>query len=278
MSMATLLLADNNQAFLETTKLALENAGYTVLTAITPEEARHLLLNQYVDIALLDMRLEDDKDENDTSGLEIAKNVAHNIPKVIVSQYESFDAARNALGIKADGLPVAVEFVKKSEGIEGILKAIRKGLDLVPYFQHSLNKSSDQLDGYFRDARNEAKQYNFVSLLTSILGILIILFAGILGIQNKLEVAVATAVAGIIVEAIGYLAFKRSDAANIRRDHYHAELLKIQQLDILLAACSTLNAPSELRCREKVIDAAISYWLAKGVDDPEPDVAFRSSG
>ena len=115
MSMATLLLADNNQAFLETTKLALENAGYSVLTAKSPAEARRLLLDQYVDIALLDMRLRDDTDENDTSGLDIAKNVAQNIPKVIVSEYESFDAARNALGIKADGLPIAVEFVKKAK-------------------------------------------------------------------------------------------------------------------------------------------------------------------
>jgi CheY-like chemotaxis protein len=277
MSPATLLLADNNLDFLETTKHALENAGYSVLTATTPEEAQRLLLEQYVDIALLDMRLKDDKDENDTSGLEIAKNVAQNIPKVIISDYESFDAARNALGIKADGLPIAVEFVKKSEGNERLLKAISKGLELVPYFQRSLNKFSDQLDGFFRDARNEAKQYNLVSLLTSVIGILVILFAGILGIQNKLEVAVATAVAGIIVEAIGYLAFKRSDAANIRRDRYHAELLKIQQLDILLAACSTLNARKESRCREKVIDAAISYWLAKDADNPEASMTVQSS-
>ena len=275
--MPTILLADNCLDSLEATKLALENAGYDVITVTTPAEARRLLFEQYVDIALLDMRLKDDKDENDTSGLEIAKNVAQNIPKVIVSEYESFDAARNALGIKADGLPIAVEFVRKSEGSERLLKAISKGLELVQYFQRSLNKSSDQLDGYFRDARNEAKQYNRVSLLTSILGILVILCAGILGIQNKLEVAVATAVAGIIVEAIGYLAFKRSDAANIRRDHYHAELLKIQQLDILLAACSTLNAPSELRCRKKVIDAATSYWLAKDADHPEASVTFQSS-
>ena len=267
MRIATLLLADNDLSYLETTKSALDHEGYHVLTAMTPTVARRMLLEQNVDLAILDMRLEDNQDQNDTSGLDIAKRIAPTVPKVIVSEYAGFEAARAALGMQVDGLPAAVEFVSKDESFEGLLKAIRKGLDLAHYFQRSLNRFTDELQRSFHDAENNARQYNLLSLAASIIGILVILFAGIQGFQDKLAIAVATAIAGIIVEAIGYLAFKRSDAANLRRDRYHSELLKIHQFDILLAACTKLNALQELHCREKVIFAATSYWLTRCVGD-----------
>jgi CheY-like chemotaxis protein len=263
MMIATLLLADNDPNYLETTKLALEKEGFCVLTATTPLEARRVLSEQYVDLALLDLRLVDNTDKNDTSGLVIAKTMAPTVPKVLVSKFESFEAAREALGMQMNGLPAAVEFVSKSQGHEGLLNSIRKGLDLAPYFQRSLNKFAEELRRAFQDAQKNARQYSFVALAASIIGIMVILVAGIQGLQGNLEIAIATAIAGMITEAIGYLAFRRSDIANSRRDLYDAELLKIHQFDILLAACTKLNATQELICREKVIDIATNHWFTK---------------
>lgn len=265
----TLLLADNDLEYLDTTKTQLEKAGYNVLTASTPEETRRMLAERNVDLVILDLRLRDNHDEYDVSGLEIAEESTITVPKVIVSEFGSFDAARKALGMRVDGLPAAVEFVRKGEGVEGLLRAIRKGLQLAPYFRRSLNEFSELLSGGVRDAYNEAKRYNALSLGASILGILVILVAGILGLQDRLAIAVATGIAGMIVEAAGYLAFRRSDAANTRRDQIHAELLKNHHFDVLLAACSTLDAKTGVRCRVSIIEAAINFWLTKGTDNPQ---------
>jgi len=55
----TILLADDDVDFAEALRLALETAGYRVITAHTAQQATALLQEQRVDLAVLDMMMEE---------------------------------------------------------------------------------------------------------------------------------------------------------------------------------------------------------------------------
>jgi len=130
-SKATILFADNDPYLLETSKEFLERAGYTVITATNPEEATKKLETGGIDVAVLDIRLKDDDDERDRSGLMLAKSVARSVPKIIVTSFPSYDYVREAIRPQLDGLPVAVKFIARDEGLVAVREAIDDILGIV---------------------------------------------------------------------------------------------------------------------------------------------------
>lgn len=128
---ATILFADNEPYLLKTSKEFLEKAGYTVITATNPKDAAEKLKTGGIDVAVLDIRLENDDDERDQSGLTLAKNVARSIPKIIVTSFPSYDYVREALRPQLDGLPVAVKFLARDEGLVAVREAIEDILGIV---------------------------------------------------------------------------------------------------------------------------------------------------
>jgi DNA-binding response OmpR family regulator len=123
-SSKTILFADNDPSFLLTRVESLENKGYHVLKAFTLEEARRLLTEAYVHLAILDIRMVNDDDEKDVSGLTLAKEPAYrSIPKIILTGFPSVPAVKEALRPALDGLPPAVDFVAKSDGPDAMIQA-----------------------------------------------------------------------------------------------------------------------------------------------------------
>jgi glycine cleavage system regulatory protein/CheY-like chemotaxis protein len=125
--MGAVLLADNDRLFLEVGSESLTQAGYKVFKAETLQEAERLLNEEYVQVAILDLRLEDDADPKDESGLELAKKAEYRlVPKIILINYPAMDIVREALAAdKESGLP-AVEFVQKQEGPEALIEAVER--------------------------------------------------------------------------------------------------------------------------------------------------------
>lgn len=128
MARATILFADNDQDFLRTRKEFLEQDGYQVFTAANPVEARNVLESGQVDVAVIDIRLRDDHDERDQSGLYLAKEVAPSIPKIILTNHPSWTYAREMLIPDEQGWRAAVDFIAKEEGPDALLHAIRKAI------------------------------------------------------------------------------------------------------------------------------------------------------
>jgi len=126
MSPSTILLAENNMSFLEVRKEFLEREGYTIVTANDPTDARRILEEGKIDLAVLDIRLVDDDDDKDKSGLEIAKTANVDLPIIIVTGYPTVDLVRDALKPQLDSISAAREFLSKDEGPETLLKAIRE--------------------------------------------------------------------------------------------------------------------------------------------------------
>ncbi|MEM7115393.1 MAG: response regulator [Chloroflexota bacterium] len=130
MRKASILLADNHPELLEATSENLEEVGYRVVTAASPEEAKERLENEHLHLAILDLRLDDDYDEKDKSGLRVAQSVAPSLPKLIWTRFTNdFSVVVEALRAEVGELPPAVDFIKKEKKIGGLLKAVERALD-----------------------------------------------------------------------------------------------------------------------------------------------------
>ncbi len=129
--MINILLADNDLFFLATRAEYLEEAGFHVYKASTYGEAIQLLQEadlKRIYVAILDIRLIDDDDEKDESGLKIAREQARTLPKIILTNFPSQHYVRDALKLGDDGFSAAVDFIAKSEGPDMMMDAVREAL------------------------------------------------------------------------------------------------------------------------------------------------------
>lgn len=120
-----ILLADNLPETLEIFTEYLASLGYRVFPASSYEEARQLLSKTWVHLALLDLRLTDDADDKDQSGLLLAQDQEFRAtPMIVITQYPTWEAVRGALSPSSESQPPAVGFVGKEEGLEAMAEAV----------------------------------------------------------------------------------------------------------------------------------------------------------
>lgn len=125
----TLLFVDNNPAFLETRAEFLEDAGYRVLRAVSLEEAQGIMEREPIDLAVLDVRMVEDDDTKDVSGILLAREERYApIPKIILTDYPDYTTAREALGPVLEGMPPAVDYLAKKEGPEAMVQRVGEAL------------------------------------------------------------------------------------------------------------------------------------------------------
>ena len=269
MAKATILLADNDLDFLKTRSEFLKQNGYNIITALDPIDAQRAIEQGKADLAILDLRLINDDDEKDLSGLGLAKESDSSIPKIILTRFPTVEAVREALGPALDGLPPAVDFVAKQEGPQVLLTAVRKAFMVESDFQEKIERLSNQIRADYVDARQQTKVNFWASLAVSATGIVILLVGMGLAMAGIVEVGIVSAVAGLVAEVVSILFFRRADSANERMDRYHLELLETRRFENLLAACDELpSTDTQERSKETVIEIATKRWLSKS-DGPQ---------
>jgi DNA-binding response OmpR family regulator len=122
-----ILFMENKIDFLAVHSELLERAGYKVLKAPTLEEAEEALSEKRIHLAIMDIRMLDDDDEHDISGLLLAqKDEYRHVPKIILTAFPSYEYVREALGPASDGLPPAVGFIHKPEGPQALIQAVEQ--------------------------------------------------------------------------------------------------------------------------------------------------------
>lgn len=121
----TLLLTDNSADYRRSLRLYLELEDYRVEEAESAEQAREKLASVPVDLALVDLRLHDDQDTYDISGLGVAKVAAGwGIPCIVMTAFPTVEVTR--LALRSRGLePLAVDLIPKADGPQALLDAIR---------------------------------------------------------------------------------------------------------------------------------------------------------
>lgn len=123
-----LLLADNFDAILNSLGKLFERAGYHVTRATSYEEAQRKLELHYFHVAVLDRRLRNDEDETDNSGIDLAKQSDPAIVKIILTQFPTFETARDAMAPGAGGERVAVSYVSKKEPTAVLLDHVARSV------------------------------------------------------------------------------------------------------------------------------------------------------
>ena len=272
MNPATILLADNLPAFVEERKEILEEAGYRVLTASGPEQARQILEKERVDLAVLDIRLRDDRDPQDRSGLDLARTAAPQVPKIILTNFPTWEAVREAFGAELEFDPPVVDFIAKREDASRLLQAIRWTLGYSGFKHHlyesfqvpsllalqdrwesmeeqeagqrlqrSLERTTEELTAYREEANRRAAQYHFWGLAASILAIGLIFVGVVLTLSGAATASLLPVISGAVAEGIGTLLHKREEAAHGRVRTFFTQLEEVNQLTTLLSVCDTLD-------------------------------------
>jgi CheY-like chemotaxis protein len=128
MHKARILLVDNNPEHLEAKMEILKRRGYEVVTAETPKKAKALLDEEWFHLAIIDIRLINDHDTADVSGLNLIKETDPIVPKIVLTAYPTWEATREALGTLVDGLPAAVDFVWKWGDPDKLIQSVARAL------------------------------------------------------------------------------------------------------------------------------------------------------
>lgn len=126
MSKPKILIADNIESVANTYAEYLEMHGYRVLQVSTPEQCQRALEEERIHLAILDLRMRDDGDEKDISGLTLAQQSNPRIPKIILTAFPTWEMAREFLRLGENGLPPAADFASKLEGLPEFLQRVQK--------------------------------------------------------------------------------------------------------------------------------------------------------
>lgn len=297
MSQTNILLVDNNLDTTETIKEFLEDEGYSLFTALNPGDAKRILECESVDLMILDIRLINDEDEKDLSGLVLAKETDPSIPKIILTRFPTYQAVREALGSAMGSLPPAVGFVAKQEGLEALLKYVRLALlSLHPFLearllqafhapamltlpnrmsevgpeeagrrlQQSFEAAAAEITQYREQENRRASHYHLAGLIAAALGMFLILSSIVTVWLNYVEVTALPLIVSAFVEAAGALFFVREDAAYKRVNLYFSQLHELNQIGNLLSICDTLETSIDrAEYKKKIVDQIIEKWLVK---------------
>lgn len=121
-----LLLMDNMKDTLNEWSRYLEELEYNVEKASSLEEAREILRSKWIHLAIMDIRMKNDDDENDITGLLLAREKEFlSVPKIVLTAFPSFEYARLALAENEDGTRPGINLIAKNEGPHKLVNAIK---------------------------------------------------------------------------------------------------------------------------------------------------------
>jgi CheY-like chemotaxis protein len=291
------LVVDNDKAFRETCVAILKEDGYETREAATPEEARQALVKGGIDLAVIDVRLKDDNNPDDRSGLELVKDKEfHNTPKIIFTAYAiDRENVGEILRIAPNSLPGAVNILDKPKVMSEFAKTVSKTLEHVPLTSEvrfagqpllenashaislwpklliamdSTSKVNKKIDQY-HDAVNKQANYIFqVATAIAILGTLIVLIGIAVSLMGYLTIG-AIATAGGIVDTLAAIFYARLNEANRRVDVvYRHELLQTQKLELLLYGYSyLLPGDEQVAMQKEILEHAVASWFPIKTND-----------
>lgn len=121
----SILLVDNNSNFQETVREFLGLYGYQVLLASSPESAKEIMKREANALLVTDVRLLDDSDEKDVSGLTLIRQLDPAIPTIVLTAFPAFQDVREVLRPPSYAARPNTSFLAKQEGLPKLLATIR---------------------------------------------------------------------------------------------------------------------------------------------------------
>lgn len=264
--MTAILVADNEAKWLSDMCRIIERRGYLAIPAGNPKEAMGVLARHQADIAVLDLRLKDNTNDYDISGLDVAADSDRTIPKIIVSEYASEKDVAKGLKIDIDSYPAIVDFVEKGEIETKLIPAVERALRVKDTWSLTAQtKISKQLNDDYRTARRDAIIHYWISLGISIVFAAIIFWGAykLHSTDTTSALPLILIVVGVLVaEVTNYLFSRKLEFLSHRVERYHGELLQTDRFGQLLAMSYSIK---DERARDEyktaLFNAATHQWL-----------------
>jgi len=288
-----ILLADNLRNFLDERREFLEQAGYTVVTASNPTDVERILERGGVDLAILDIRLVNDDDSEDTSGLELARKFGQAIPLIMLTGYPTWENVKAALGQDLNGLSPAVDFLSKQEGPNLMTQAVNLTLEspmlkknmlhefqaessLALYetlqrkepdetcdnFQKSLDRTERELLQHRKEITQKSERDQKIAIWMGLVGIGVILVGAFLVFFNITPLAVLSGVVSIVSEAISVLFIARAVQASKQVDKNYEELQEIYKASHLISICDTMEKSKREDAKFLIVEKLMGKWFS----------------
>ena len=117
----TILVVDDDEPMLESCVQALQEAGYTVLSAPSPVEAEPILLRDPIDLVVTDLRM---PDGGGARVIEVAHDVSPDVPIILITAFPSVESAVDAF---KSGV---VDYLPKPFSGDQLLSAVEHALQV----------------------------------------------------------------------------------------------------------------------------------------------------
>lgn len=129
-----ILIVDNSDSFLKMfAKLLSRSEQYEVIPARSVEEAKGFLENDLIHLAIVDVRLENEEDDNDFSGLHFCEEMDPTVARILLTAHITDEATwqlvRNASKPTRNRHRLADGFFGKLEDMKSIREAIESVLE-----------------------------------------------------------------------------------------------------------------------------------------------------
>jgi CheY-like chemotaxis protein len=290
-----ILMADNLQEFLDERREFLEREGYTVITAYNPVDAETILERGAADLAILDIRMVDDDDQEDTSGLDLARKFGGNTPIIMLTGYPTWEKVKDALGKDFNGLSPAVDFIAKQEGPEVMVQAVKLTLEnptlkenvlqefqvessqalhetlqkkepaeTTDKFQKSLERTERDLLQHRKEITVSSERYQKIAIVMGLVGTGVIIAGAILVFLKVVTLGILSGVAGVVSDAICVFFINRAVQISKQVDKNYQELQEIYRASHLISICDTIETRSK---REKtkilILEKLTGKWFHK---------------
>ena len=295
MSIVKILFVEKISMYRDSVRDFLVFYDYYVITAGDPETAVELAVREKPSLAVIDVRLLDDADDKDESGLNLARKLGAALPKIMLTAFPSYQAVRGALA-PLEGPPIADRFVAKQEGLHKLLNAIREllgklkpelGLEtLGPFevqtkttlpgeikqiepgeFVSHIRKNEEALEEEIVVALkreisriSQLHQARLIAVVASVALILVAIAASFGGATKLGWVSMA---ASIITNVINAWFSRPQERAYQQERELREQLASVRADKRLLSLCDSLESPAERdKCRKEMIEHIREYHSA----------------
>lgn len=296
MQKTRVLVVDNTPEDSEEVRDYLEREGLEVFQASTAEEAKRIMDGAGADIIIIDLRLKNNRDPKDFSGITLAKQINPSVPKIIWTSFPTYEAVREALGPNFNGIPPAAGFVSKAdeEGLPALLNAIKLALspadtrlarsvlrafdveapvalhhrirefgaeETSARMRQSLAGVSEELVGSRETENHRASQWHMTGLVAGWVGLALVVITIILLLRGSVGGGMISLVASGVINVVRNLFSAREDAAHRRVSESYQELESINRAANLLTICESLESS---RARDTYRKKLLDHMFEKG--------------
>jgi|GEM_PF-1773655 len=266
--MQTVLVADDRPDELESLRKILEEEGkYAVKTASTPDGAMELLNPKQIRVAVIDYRLNGGASD-DESGLLVARDASHEIPKIMISGVADEKQIRAAFGVDSEGRQIVSDFLDKDEvrtDHAKLLSAVKAALQTRAIMDRRARESvRGQLLTDYKNARRLDLANTILSLFVNLIFVFLLILTLSYAHSGEIGIVVTAIISvGIIVSeiAVNVLMAKRLEGSSRRAENYHAELLQAWSFEQLMRAADGLDfVQTRNKAKGAVILAFANRW------------------